>query len=140
MPNPATDPHGAYWLNTVATELREENLNAREIVYSGTNINTVAASGAAQTIPDPRVTPNNHITLTGNCVLTFPTAGTGRGFTLALKQDATGGRTVTWPATVKWAGGATPTLTVTAARWDVFSFVCLDGTNWFGFVGGLNFS
>ena len=37
---------------------------------------------------------------------------------LTLIQDATGSRTVTWPATVKWAGGIAPTLTTTANARD----------------------
>lgn len=79
------------------------------------------------------------MTLTGNCTLTFPTAAAGRGFTLMAVQDATGGRTITWPATVKWAGGTAPTLTATAAKADRFSFKCFDGTNWHAVVNGQNY-
>jgi hypothetical protein len=40
--------------------------------------------------------------------------------------------------TLKWAGSTAPTATVTAGKFDVFSFI-FDGTNWYGFVGGLNY-
>jgi hypothetical protein len=40
--------------------------------------------------------------------------------------------------TLKWAGSTAPTATVTADKFDVFSFI-FDGTNWYGFVGGLNY-
>lgn len=59
-------------------------------------------------------------TLTDNATLTLnnPTAN-GTEFTLVLIQDGTGSHTVTWPATVKWAGNTTPTLTTTANRADI---------------------
>jgi hypothetical protein len=61
------------------------------------------------------------------------------GFTLILTADGTQ-RTITWPASVKWAGGAAPTLTSTNSKKDVLSFITTDsGSNWLGFVGGQNF-
>ena len=56
------------------------------------------------------------LTLTGNVTYTFPTATAGRSFLLIEKQDATGSRTVTWPAAVKWPSGTAPTITSTASR------------------------
>ena len=79
------------------------------------------------------------LTLTGNCAMTYPAPSGGGQFTLLLKQDATGSRTVTWPSTVRWAGGTAPTLTATAGKTDVVAFLS-DGTYWLGFVGGLNFT
>ena len=80
-----------------------------------------------------------NLTLTGNCVFTFPTATIGEQFTLFLSQDSTGSRTVTWPASIRWAGGAAPSLTTTARKTDVLSFI-FNGTYWVGFVGGLNYT
>ena len=60
----------------------------------------------------------------GNATFTFsnpPPAGSL--VTVVLVQDGTGSRTVTWPATVKWAGGTAPTLTTTASKRDVFQFM-----------------
>jgi hypothetical protein len=102
-------------------------------------VNTVAAAGAAQTLPDVPTATINRLTLTAACTVSFPTAAAGKSFTLVLAQDATGGRTVTWPGTVKWAGGTAPTLTAAAGKVDVFTFVCADGTNWLGFTAGQNF-
>lgn len=102
-------------------------------------VNTVATSGSSQTIPDPATGATmSRITLTANCTLTFPTAAAGKSFYLALGQDATGSRTVTWP-TIQWPGGVTPTLTTTPSKVDRFAFLCDDGTNWVGFTSGLNF-
>jgi hypothetical protein len=46
--------------------------------------------------------------------------------------------TVTWPASVKWAGGVAPTLTQTSGAIDIVSFY-YDGTNYFG-VANANFA
>lgn len=78
------------------------------------------------------------ITLTGNATITMPTATAGKSFLILLKQDATGSRTVTW-STVKWPGGTAPTITSTASRMDIYSFVA-DGTNWYGATGGQNYT
>jgi len=101
------------------------------------SINTVTAAGASQTLSDPRIKSINDLTLSsGSCALTFPTATAGLSFTLVLRQDGSGSRVVTWPGTVKWAGGSAPTLTTTASAVDTLSFLCVDGTNWFGYVLG----
>jgi hypothetical protein len=82
----------------------------------------------------------HQLTLTSaTCTLTFPTAGAGKSFLISLVQDTTGGRLVTWPAAAKWSGGTAPTLTATAQKQDILSFVCIDGLNWLGFVDGQNF-
>lgn len=101
-------------------------------------VNTVGAAGASQTLPDGPTATIHRLTLTANCTLTFPTAAAGKSFTLVLVQDATGSRTVTWPGTAKWAGGTAPTLSTGANKIDYLTFVCTDGTNWAGFVAGLD--
>lgn len=78
------------------------------------------------------------LTLTGNCTFTFPTATSGKSFTLILKQDATGSRTATWPAAVKWPSSTAPTITATASKADKYVFTA-DGTNWFGSNAGQNY-
>lgn len=80
------------------------------------------------------------LTLTGNCVYTFPTPVAGKSFILIQKQDATGSRTVTWPAAVKWPGATAPTLTATAAKADKFIFTAIDGSSWLGSVAGQNYT
>jgi len=80
------------------------------------------------------------ITLTGNCVYTFPTPVAGKSFTLVHLQDATGSRTVTWPSTVDWPSATAPTLTATASRGDKFVFTAISGTSWLGSVAGQNYT
>jgi hypothetical protein len=81
-----------------------------------------------------------YLTLTGNCTYTFPTPVAGVSFTLIQRQDGTGGRTVTWPASVDWPSATAPTLTSTANRVDKFIFTAIDGSNWLGSVAGLNYT
>ena len=69
---------------------------------------------------------NNHfsVTLAGNrtfALSAIPAIGT---YIVYITQDATGSRTVTWPASNwSWAGGTAPTLTTTAAKVDVLMMV-----------------
>jgi len=79
------------------------------------------------------------LTLTGNCTFTFPTATAGQSFILLLKQDGTGGRTVTWPASVEWPGGTAPTITSTASKMDKLVFTAAD-SNWYGSVAGQSYT
>lgn len=66
-------------------------------------------------------------------------SGTACSFTLAFTADGTL-RTVTWGASVKWAGGNAPTLTSTNGKVDIFTFATWDaGTTWYAFVSGQNF-
>ena len=67
-----------------------------------------------------------------------PPAGSS-ALALVFTADGTP-RAVTWGAAVTWSGGTAPTLTSTANKKDVFSFLTLNsGTNWLGFTGGQNY-
>ena len=107
----------------------------------GMTVNTVGASGAAETL-DMEVANVHDITLDDNCTFTFsnpPASGTLGKFTLILRQDGGGTNTTTWPASVDWEGGIAPTLTVTGSAVDVLTFVTVDaGTTWLGFTAGLD--
>lgn len=92
----------------------------------GATINTNWNNGNTQTV-----------TLAGNRTMATPTnPQTGATYTYIIKQDATGGRTLTW-FTIRWAGGTAPTLTATANKWDIITLK-YDGTNYFG-TAALNF-
>jgi len=68
-----------------------------------------------------------------------PASGSGGSFTLIFTADGTP-RSVTWPSSIKWAGGTAPTITSTSGKVDSFAFFTSDGgTNWQGYVGGQNF-
>ncbi len=79
-----------------------------------------------------------HAVLTGDRTLRLyaeATAGSYQAVRLYLKQDTTGGRLVTWPSSIRWAGGAPPTLSTAAGLVDVVHLGTLDGgQTWEGFV------
>ncbi len=105
---------------------------------------TKTAPAAAATI-DLDLANGNVFEVIMDQVTTFtfsnpPVTGKLGSFTLFLKQDGTGGRTPTWPASVDWEVGTPPTFSNAANQIDVVSFMTVDGgTTWFGFLGGLNF-
>lgn len=102
-------------------------------------VNTVATSGTAQTLPDPASGPSiSYVTLTGNCTFTMPTAVAGKSLTVYLVQDGTGSRVPTFTG-VKWPAATAPTWSTGAGKVDIVTFVCADGSNWDGFLGGLDF-
>lgn len=116
------------------TETGLHGLSSGLVTDVVSNVNT---SGSAQTIPSPTTAGISNITLTADCSLTFPQAVAGQTFTVVLRQDGAGNHGVTWPASiVKWSGGAAPTLSTAAGAVDILSFLCVDGTNWFGFMSG----
>ena len=109
------------------TQEQTEIVNAIGTVSTSTAINftlgnvvtAVLASGGAFTITNP------------------PSSGIYGKFKLIL----TNGGTVAdpWPASVKFSGGTTPTLTTSGI--DILTFETIDnGANWYAVVDGLNMS
>ena len=139
--------------SNVLKKLTWANLKAAALAWAVSQANSWAGLQTFTDLRETMVTANTgtaytinlangtlfDLTLTGNCTYTFPSAVSGKQFTLLQKQDGTGSRTVTWPSNVRWASGTAPTITATAGRTDVISFVC-DGTYWLGFVGGQNYN
>lgn len=88
---------------------------------SGPTVTVVAASGTAQTVSPGLYGGSAYdITLTGNCTFTVAagsfTAGVRQEIHMLLRQDATGGRTITMPTGTKVnGGGTTPAFTATTA-------------------------
>ena len=73
------------------------------------------------------------LTASTACTFTMPSVASGRRFVLYLRQAAvTGNGTATFTG-VKWPAGAAPTITATAGRMDILTFVS-DGINWYGSI------
>jgi hypothetical protein len=73
------------------------------------------------------------LTASTPCTFTMPTATAGKSFILLLKQAAaTGNGTATFTG-VKWGTAGTPTITATAGKMDILTFIS-DGTNWYGSI------
>lgn len=69
------------------------------------------------------------VTLGGNRTLIFSGGQKGHRYTLIVKQDATGSRTITWPLSVRWPGVTGPTLTTTTNKADYIMFF-FNGANY----------
>lgn len=99
----------------------------------------IGNTGATTTI-DLEVANFFSATLDQACTFTFsnPAAsGDYCGFVLALTDG--GSDSITWPASVDWAGGIAPTLT--ASGLDLLVFTTYDaGTTWLGLVAGTDIS
>jgi hypothetical protein len=79
--------------------------------------------------------------LTGNVTLTLPTpdpliSGT---ITLVLTQDAIGGRTITWPTSVKWPDGIAQQPAGGPSTTSVIHLLWT-GAQWLGLLGGKSFA
>jgi hypothetical protein len=97
-----------------------ETLNAIGTVTSSSTLSLTG--GTVQTAT---------LTASTACTFTMPTATAGKSFVLLLKQAAsTGNGTATFTG-VKWGTAGAPTITATAGKMDILSFVA-DGTNWYG--------
>jgi hypothetical protein len=74
------------------------------------------------------------LTLTGNITIAptnIPPSTRMWAGTIVAKQDATGTRTITWPAGSKYPGGVAPPATTTANAIDIWSLMTYDGgTSW----------
>jgi hypothetical protein len=112
-------------------------------VAATTPVHAVGNSGTSLSLDAASVSGYvKTITLTGNCTFTFTGAAAAQATTLelVLTQDGTGSRTATWPASVKWAGGA-PTLSTAAGAVDRVVFTSYNGgTTWYGDLIGKGYA
>ena len=134
-----TNPSGAFVGTTDTQTVTNKTVEAGVFTNGYTEELVTANTSTAYTISLANGSVQ-YLTLTGNCTYTFPTPVAGVSFTLIQRQDATGGRTVTWPSSVDWPGAVAPTLTSTAQRVDKFVFTAIDGSNWLGSVAGQNYT
>jgi hypothetical protein len=106
-------------VNTTVTNYTESVLAIGTVTTSNT---LTLASGTVLTAT---------LTASTACTFTMPTATAGKSFVLLLKQAAsTGNGTATFTG-VKWPVVGAPTITATAGKMDILTFVS-DGTNWYG--------
>jgi len=90
-----------------------------------TTSNTIAlTNGTVQTAT---------LTASTACTFTMPTNVAGKSFVLLLKQAATTGNGTATFTGVKWGTAGAPTITATAGKMDILTFVA-DGTNWYGSI------
>jgi hypothetical protein len=73
------------------------------------------------------------LTASTACTFTMPTATAGKSFVLLLKQAAATGNGTAAFTSVKWGTAGAPTITATAGKMDILTFIA-DGTNWYGSI------
>jgi hypothetical protein len=123
------DLSGAITLNGVnGYQLAAGFVEHVQTVAAGPNINIALQNGAK-----PSLLLDQNVTITA-----FQGLQPGAQYVLRLVQDGVGGRTVTWPASVRWAGGLPPVLSVAPNAVDVVTMVSFDGTTLLA-VPNLNF-
>ena len=89
---------------------------------------------------DVSTAPVCKLTLGGNRTISAPTNGaTGQFISIAVIQDATGSRTLTWNSVYEFTADTAPTLTTTASKADLFVFR-YNGTVWHEMGRNLNLS
>lgn len=122
--------------NATATQIN----NVRKDFLTGNGIWGSDDDGATVTFNLDDVTKGNvrAVVLGGNRTLALSNVDVGQRFVLALGQDATGSRTVTWFSTIRWPANVVPTLTTTANKYDVFGFICIASNTYLGFILGQN--
>jgi hypothetical protein len=125
----ATEAASSY-LPLVAAGASVENIGAVE-----SNVNTVAATGATETL-DTSLYGVHDCTMDAGCTFTFSNpapSGKATVFVLILR----GAFTPVFPNTVDWSGGAAPTYTTPS----VYTFCTVDGgTVWIGQQVGAGFA
>ena len=140
---------GSYTDSDVDTHLNTGTAATNEVLsWNGTDYDWVVSggSGTQQTENVGTISSGTLDLSTGNVFsdapaanVTYvfnnpPSSGTAYGFT--LKVTPSGTYTVTWPASVDWAGGTAPTAPASGET-DVFTFYTQDGgTTYYGFQAG----
>ena len=98
---------------------------------------TPAAAGTATL--DLSLSNQHFITMpAGNITIALSNDTNNQPFIITITQDGVGSRTVTWPATIRWAGGTVPALTTTASKRDIFGLIRTGASTYDGVIIGTN--
>ena len=101
----------------------------------GTNKKTT--STATSVTLNPKTHNAYHVTTSGNTTFTLTAPGSSDVITsFTVIVTAGGAHTLSWPASVKWAGGTAPDAPASGET-DVYTLMTVDnGTTWYGFLAG----
>lgn len=128
------DPSSA----TVSNEITLGNSSITRFRIPGAGIDNTS-DALSGTTPSVDVGARDTYTLTtsGNTTFTFTGApSSGQVGTFSLIVTAGGTHTLTWPASVDWAGGTAPDAPASGEK-DIYTFMTVDGgTQWYGFLAG----
>jgi hypothetical protein len=145
---------GMQWQALPSAPVTSVNTQTGAVVLNASSVGAVSATGGGkETSATPTASgANTSVDLSNGNVqmltlaatttisLTGATNGTACSLSLYLKQDGTGSRLVTWPASIKWPSAAAPTLSTGANKIDLVVLETLDGgTIWYGSLAGADF-
>ena len=123
---------------TVSNEitLGDTSITRFRIPGSGIDNTSEALSGLTPSV-DVGARDTYTLSTTGNTTFTFTGApSSGQVGTFSLIVTAGGTHTLTWPASVDWAGGTAPDAPASGEK-DIYTFMTVDGgTTWYGFLAG----
>lgn len=123
---------------TVSNEITLGNSSITRFRIPAAGIDNTSAA-LTGTTPSVDVGARDTYTLTtsGNTTFTFTGApSSGQVGTFSLIITAGGTHTLTWPASVDWAGGTAPDAPASGEK-DIYTFMTVDGgTTWYGFLAG----
>lgn len=146
LPGVAAAPyHSATLTAVVATPTTAANWNSNgSLIPAGATLTNPTVTGYTESVVAiGTVTTSNTISLASGtlqtatltastaCTFTMPSAVAGQSFVLLLKQAVTTGNGTATFTGVKWNVAGAPTITATAARMDILTFIS-DGTDWYG--------
>lgn len=107
-----------FWANTADKAASTDTIWAAAAYQTLTQAATIAVNMGAGI--------NFTTTMTGNRILGTPSAAkTGQTGIIEIKQDTTGGRTLTYATGWVWAGGTVPTLSTAANARDILTYTVL---------------
>lgn len=107
------------------------NVTVTDYVESVVAIGTVTTSNTLSLANGTVQTAT--LTASTTCTFAMPTTTAGKSFILLLKQAASTGNGNATFTSVKWGTAGAPTITATAGKMDILTFVS-DGTNWYGSI------
>lgn len=123
---------------TVSNEITLGNSSVTRFRVPGAGIdNTSAALSGTTPSVDAGARDTYTLTTSGNTTFTFTgVPSSGQVGTFSLIITAGGTHTLTWPASVDWAGGTAPAAPASGQK-DIYTFMTIDGgTIWYGFQAG----
>lgn len=117
-----------FWTGSIKAKIQRDSVTA------------VSASGAT----DIDLSLGNAFVVTMNGTATFsfinPPSGTDITSFTIITVNSAGGYAISWPGSVTWSGGATPTRTTTSAKQDAYTFFTRDGgTTYVGSLAIVNY-
>ena len=128
------DPTSATATNEIT--IGDANITRFRIPGAGIDNTSAALSGTTPSV-DVGARDTYTLTTSGNTTFTFTgVPSTGQVGTVSLIITAGGTHTLTWPASVDWAGGTAPDAPASGET-DIYTFTTIDnGTTWYGFLAG----